>query len=174
MVETHFYHKVELASFITGAALLVLGHLAWIREGETPDDAATLGLWVGSLLAAVPMGAGLIAYRSHGVASHEVGWMWFHEIMAVVVALILVGGGISCRIRSTTIVGSVLTTIYLVSGLLLVQWPSQLQSASLVMMIGGGMFFLTAVLLSIYRDRVIGWHTDLRNKEGVFRVLRWR
>ena len=100
--------------------------------------------------------------------------MLFHETATIVVALVSVGLGYACKIRSTMMTGITMLAMYALSLLLIVRWPNQLQSASVVMMVGGGTFFLTAVLLSVYRDRLVGLHSEIREKKGVFRVLRWR
>lgn len=172
-IDTHWLHRVEIASLLIGLALLVISHLAWYREGDKEDETATVGLWFGSFFVAIPIAIGLIFYRSFEVRG-DWNWMLFHEIAAIVAALALLGAGLACRIRSTTINGMGLLSVYVLSVLALVQWPSQLQSVSVVMMAGGGMFFVTAVLLSIYRDRLVSFHSDIREARGMFRVLRWR
>ena len=174
IVDIGFYHQIELASLLGGIALLAIGHIAWYREGDTPDDSATTGLWFGSLLTVVPLALGLLIYRNSQNVPSEYGWVLFHEIAAVVVTLSLVGSGIACRIRSTTIAGVSLMTAYVVSLVMLIRLPQQLQNASVIMMIGGGSFFIAAILLSVYRDRIVSLHADLREKRGVFRVLKWR
>ena len=172
-MDTHWLHRIELGAVMFGVALLVMGHIGWYREGDTKDEAATVGLWLGSLLVALPLSAGLFFYRSYQVQS-DWNWMLFHEVATIVFALGMLGAGMACRIRSTTIGGTGMLTAYVGSVLLLVQWPSQLHSVSVVMMIGGGVFFGTAVLLSIYRDRLVSLQHDMKAGKGMFRVLRWR
>ena len=130
LVIAHPMQRVELCALLIGVALLVLGHIAWYREGEKRDEAATLSLWSGSLLLAVPLGIGLLFYRSAEV--NVAGWWFFHEAASIVVALILLAIGMSCRIRSTTICGSALLTAYISSIVTLIQWPGQLQSICLL------------------------------------------
>ena len=172
-IDTHWIHRVELATIVFGMTLLSIGHIGWYREGEQQDDNATLSLWFGSLFVTIPLAIGLIFYRSFEVQT-DWNWMLFHEIAAIAVALGLLGVGMACRIRSTTIGGVVLMTAYVGSVVALVRWPDQLQSVSVVMMVGGGVFFGTAVLLSMYRDRLVSLHKDMQEARGVFRVLHWR
>lgn len=172
-LDAHWLHRVELASMSLGIVLLAMGHVGWYREGEHEDEMASVGLWLGSLLVTVPVGLGLVFYRTFEVDT-QTTWMLFHEITALVVSLGLLGAGFACRIRSTTIMGVTLLTTYVVSILSLMQWPSQLQSVSVVMMVAGGCFFLIAVVLSIYRDRLVALPADIRAGKGVFRVLQWR
>lgn len=173
LITAHWGHKVELVAMLVGLTLLVIGHAAWYREGEKEDDGATASLFLGSLLSTIPVGIGLVYYRSFEVSS-DWNWMLFHEIAAILIGLTLFGLGCACRIRSTTICGAGLLTTCVVSLLSLVQWPGQLQSVSMVMMVGGGTFFVTAVLLSIYRDRIADLPAHIQEGRGVFRVLRWR
>ncbi len=49
-----------------------------------------------------------------------------------------------------------------------------LQSTSVMMMIGGAVFFGVAVLLSVYRDWLLGLPEKVRNGDGLFNVFRWR
>ena len=172
-IDTHWIHRFELAAIVFGMTLLTIGHIGWYREGEEQDGNATLSLWFGSLFVTLPLAIGLIFYRSFEVQT-DWNWMLFHEIAAVAAALGLLSAGMACRIRSTTFGGVVLMTAYLGSVLALVRWPEQLQSVSVVMMIGGGVFFGTAVLLSMYRDRLVSLHKDMQEARGVFRVLHLR
>ncbi len=174
LINAHPVQRAELCVLLVGIALLVLGHIAWYREGETQDEVATLSLWSGSLLVAVPLGVGLLFYRSFEVNATWGNWWFFHEATSIAAALALLALGMSCRIRSTVICGSALLTTYLVSVLAMIQWPSQLQSVSLVMMVGGGFFFAVALVLSIYRDRLLSIPADIREGNGMFKVLRWR
>lgn len=173
LMDLHGWQRAELASLAMGITLLVMGHIGWYREGDRKDDGASLGLWSGSLLIAVPLMVGLIIYRVFGDRSPG-NWAMFHEFCGIAAALALVGMGLVCRIRSTTITGTMLLTVYVLSLLALVKWPSQLQNASVAMMVGGGILFGIAVLLSIYRDRLVALPRNIREGRGVFRVLQWR
>lgn len=170
---THWLQRAELGSIVCGIALLVIGHMAWYREGENQDESATAALWSGSVLVAAPLCIGLLFYRSYEINSIW-NWWYFHEAAAIIVAFLLLGLGLACRIRSTTIAGTGVATVYMASLLFLIQWPGQLQSVSMLMMVGGGLFFGVAVLLSMYRDRLISLPEDIREGRGMFRVLRWR
>ena len=56
----------------------------------------------------------------------------------------------------------------------LVELPEQLQTTAVYMMIGGGLFFASAVLLSVYRDRILSVPKRIQEGEGVFQVFKWR
>ena len=97
-----------------------------------------------------------------------------HEVGALAIGLALLGSGVLCRIRSTTLVGVSLVATYVLSLLCLIQWPDQLQNASVLMMIGGGAFFGGALLLSFYRDQLLAIPEQVRDGQGVFKVFKWR
>lgn len=166
-------HRIELVAIIVGIASVALGHIAWAKEGEDEDETATLALWGGSALIAIPLSLGLL-YGRFFAAGPETGWMLFHEIGVVVAGLAMLALGFGCRIRATTFGGAVLGATFFVSILALIRVPSVLQNASVVMMVAGGALFTVAILLSLYRDRVVTIPEKMRDGEGVFQVLRWR
>jgi len=102
------------------------------------------------------------------------GWVLAHEVGVLVIGLLLLLAGVLCRIRWSTIVGGSTLMIYVVSLIGLVRLPEQLQTTAITMMVGGGLFFGTAVLLSIYRDRLLTLPKRAQAGEGVFSVLKWR
>ena len=167
------WHRGEICSLVAGAALLALGHVAWAREAEgKQDDVATISLFFGCLLFVVPLAIGLMIYRTGDLA--ESNWRLFHEIGAIVGGLSLLGAGLLCKVRSTTIAGGSLIAVFVMSLVTLVRWPDQLHSVSVVMMVGGGAFFAVALLMSLYRDRLLSLPNRIRAGEGVYRVLKWR
>ena len=48
-------------------------------------------------------------------------------------------------------------------------WAEKLNTTAVYIMIGGGAFFLTGLLLSIYRDRLLALPDRFKRREGVFR-----
>lgn len=177
-----FGQRIELFLTACGGLLLVAGHVGWRREtqemaksdgGVNSDSLVTFNLVVGSLLSAGPLVCGLIAQRGFGDST---GWAWvlMHEVGVLAIGLLLLGAGVLCRIRSTTLVGSTALVAYIGSLLALVNLPDQLQSVAVYMMVGGGLFFAVAVMLSVYRDRLLEIPERVRAGKGVFRVLTWR
>ena len=143
-IEGHWFQRAELASILGGVALLAIGHLAWFREGDREDEQATFGLWLGSLAVAIPLILGLV--HSRVFASEFTNWGVFQEVASVVAALALLALGLACRIRATAIGGAGLLATYVASLLAVIRWPAQLHSVSVVMMVGGGLFFGTCLL----------------------------
>jgi hypothetical protein len=90
------------------------------------------------------------------------------------VGLLLLGTGAIFKLRATTVAGTFTMIAYLLSLAFFIHLPEKLQTVAIYMMIGGGLFFGTAVLLSIYRDRLMALPGNIRRHEGVFSVLSWR
>ncbi len=185
-------YRVEMIALAAGVALLTAGHLGWAREQRSipanserdhsdaarvvavnRSDSVSFGLVMGGILLALPMMIGLITFRLLGVEG-DTFWKWFHDIGGLLIGLTLLGSGILCRIRSTTIAGFVTLLTYLVSLVVLIRLPEELQSVSVMMMVGGGLFFGVGILLSVYREWILGLPSKIREGEGVFKVLKWR
>ncbi|MCA9258203.1 MAG: hypothetical protein KDA61_03330, partial [Planctomycetales bacterium] len=116
---------------------------------------------------------GLISQRF--AAAHTLsGWETSREIVALLVGLALVGAGVSRKVRSTTLSGAATLIAYVVSLVGLIELPDHLQSTSVYMMAGGGLLFLAAAALSVYRDRLVELPHKVREGKGLFSVLKWR
>ena len=170
--------QLEIGSLALGMMAIIGGHIGWARETSENQTAVTVLLSLGCWLLAVPLVVGLITDRVNGgaVSSGEVifAWRGVHEIGSLLVGLVLLASGILCRIRSTTIAGSSLMAVFVISNLLLFPWPEQLQSTSVLMMAGGAAFFGTAILLSVYRESVLALPGKVKAGKGIFSVLKWR
>lgn len=173
MAPLSVWERTELVAVASGLLLLAAGHVRWRREGERRDPTVDLQLFAGSLLSAGPLVLGLLAQRFTEYAPAWEAMAVLNELGALLVGLLLLGAGVLCRVRVTTLVGAGSLTAWVVSLVALVDLP-ELQSAAVYMMIGGGAFFAAAVLLSIYRDRLLALPQKVRQHEGVFRVLDWR
>ncbi len=143
---------------------------------ETNDDPdreliVDLGLWIGTALVALPMTMGLLSVRLFGS-----DWLWtaVHEGCVLVLGLALVVSGLLCRFRATTLGGVAMLATYLFSLVLLIDVPNQLQTTAVYIMVGGGVVFGGAPVLSIYRDQLLSLPQRVRAGEGVFAVLKWR
>jgi hypothetical protein len=164
--------KVEVMSLLVGGLLTGVGYWGWSQERDDRRESVSIQLQLGSLFLAAPITMGLLASRllEFGTPS----WQMFHEWGALAVGLMLLGSGVVCQIRSTTLAGSGVLAAFIISLLTWVRWPEQLQSASVMLMIGGGAFFGVALLMSLYRERLISLPQRIRSGEGVYRVFKWR
>jgi hypothetical protein len=168
-----FVQRLELLITAAGLFLFAAGMVGWRREGETRDPIVSYNLAFGSILSTVPLLFGMICQRL-GWGWNDWVWIMFHELGVLVVGLVLLGAGVLCRIRWSTLTGAASLAIYVLSLVLLVRLPDQLQTTAIYMMVGGGVFFAAAVLLSIYRDRLLALPQKVKSGEGVFEVLTWR
>ena len=167
------WQRGEVLLTIAGLVMLVTGFWGWYRERDREEDWVSFNLAMGSLLSAGPLALGMLVQRFDDQLASW-GWMMVHEAGVLGVGLLLLGAGVLCRIRWSTIVGGSTLLIYVVSLIALIRLPNQLQSTAVYMMIGGGLFFGAAVLLSVYRDRLLDIPKRVQSGEGVFRVLKWR
>ena len=167
------WQRGEVLLAVAGLILLVTGFWGWYREGDHKEDWVSFNLAAGSLLGAAPLTFGMLVQRFDNQLA-EWGWVLVHEAGVLVIGLLLLGTGVLCRIRWSTVIGGLTLMVYVVSLVGLIRLPEQLQSTAIYMMIGGGLFFGTAVLLSIYRDRLLAIPKRMQEGEGVFRVLKWR
>jgi len=167
------WQKLEILLAAVGVVVLIVSHVGWAQEGERQEDWVSLGMVVGSLMLAAPMVTGLLGQRFDFY--HETTpWRLVHEIGAFAVGLSLLGTGILFRLRSTTIVGAIATLLYVSTLVVYIRLPEQLQGVAVYMMIGGGVFFVVSMLLSIFRDYLLAMPERFRHRRGLFRVLTWR
>jgi hypothetical protein len=171
-----FWQKAEVFSVIVGLLLLVLGHIGWHKERgeERCEDWVSLTLLWGSLFAAVPLNLAVLIQRSCVDFGNWLTFELLNEVGMLFIGLLMLGTGVVLKLRATTMAGALTMVVYLLSLLLIVHLPKELQTVAVYMMIGGGVFFATAVLLSIYRDRLMALPSEIKRHEGIFRVLTWR
>lgn len=164
--------KLEIVCLVIGLALLVLGHLGWYREQESHNDLVTMSLFFGSVLLAVPLTVAVIYCR---YTRPDFGtFHTLNELGMLAAGLLLLATGYMFQIKSTTLSGAFLTVAYLVTLVLYLRVPENLKTTAVYIMAGGGAFFVTGLLLSLYRDRLLALPERIKRREGVFRVLTWR
>ena len=167
------WQKIEIGALAYGTLLTTAGYIGWSKESGERNGFVSFNLFTGSLLLMLPMAIGLISNRFFGTANVD-AWRYIHEIGGFVIALFLLGSGIITQVRSTTLSGATLLVVFVFSNLLLINFPEQLQQTSVLMMIGGGTFFGVAILLSLYREKLIALPEKIKEGKGIFKVLKWR
>ena len=165
------WQKAEVFAVAAGAVLLVLGHVGWHRERERENDLVSFGLGLGSLLVGAPLIIAVIYHR----AVAEPPFSWPNELGLLVGGLALLASGFVLQIKSTTLTGASMLTVYVVT-LLLVAYRAfeRLQTAALWLAVGGALIFGIGLLLAVYRDRLLTLPERVKTRQGVFRVLGWR
>jgi hypothetical protein len=163
------WQKAELFAVLAGTVLLAVGLAGWYREQERRNDFVSFALTAGSLLIGAPLAIAVLYHRSYFYFS------WPNEFSLLAGGLVLLGCGFIGQLRVPTITGAAMVTIYVVTILMFGRFLlEQVQTAALLLAIGGGVIFGTGVILAVYRDRLLALPAKVRNREGVFRVLSWR
>ncbi len=161
------WQQVELFSVIVGLLLLAVGHFGWYREQDRESDLVSTSLFFGSLLAAVPLAIATWVDRGQGhfLILNEAGFLF--------VSVLLLGTGLVFQLKSTTLVGSLSTTLYFGTLLLFVPW-SRLDTVAILILVGGSTLFGTGLVLAFFRDRLLTLPERIKNREGIFKVINWR
>jgi hypothetical protein len=161
------YQKLEIFSVATGLGLLVIGHMGWYREQDRHNDLVSVCLFLGSVMAGVPLAIATLNNRwnNHFLVPDELGFL--------LVGVLLLATGFMFQIKSTTLVGATLTSLYFVMLLVYVPW-AELNTIAIIISVCGALLFSTGLLLSVYRDRLMTLPDRIQRHEGVFRVLDWR
>ncbi len=165
--------KLEIVCEAIGLLLLITGHVGWYSEREGHNDLVSVSLFFGIVLVAVPLMVAVLWCRGQEPPPFDT-FHTLNELGMLAAGLALLATGFMCRIKSTTLAGVVLSVLYLVSLVLFLRWPKQLQTTAVYIMAGGGALFGIGLLLSLYRDRLLSLPERIKRREGVFRVLSWR
>ncbi|MCI0640874.1 MAG: hypothetical protein L0Y72_30350 [Gemmataceae bacterium] len=165
------WQKLELFAVAAGAVLLCIGHAGWYREQQDDqrNDLVSHSLLFGSLLAVVPLVVAVVYHRFGETISR------LDEFGLVFVSVLLLGSGLVCRLRATTLVGGAALAAYLV---LILAYMQRLVHEQVIVGIyltaAGGLLFGTGLALSLYRDRILQLPGKIKRGEGIFKVLNWR
>jgi hypothetical protein len=164
------WDKLEIFSIVVGTALLAIGHVGWHREQDQQSDLVSFSLLCGSLLVGLPLAIAVLIHRCQPVPQFST----FNELGMLTAGILLLATGFVLQLRATTITGASLVLVYLISLVLYINMLQNVQTAAIWLTIGGAVILGTAILLSIYRDRLLTMPEKVRRREGVFRVLGWR
>jgi hypothetical protein len=162
--------KLEIFCVAVGLLLLVLGHIGWYREQDRHSDMVSVSLLLGSLLTCLPLAIATLIDRGRGDFS---GIHFFNELGFLAASVLLLITGFLFQLRSTTLTGAASTALYFLTLLVYVPW-NRMDKVAMFIFGVGLVIFLPALLLSLYRDRLMALPEKLRKREGVFRVLNWR
>jgi hypothetical protein len=168
LIHLSMWEKLELFAVVAGIGLLAAGHVGWYREEERQEDMVSFNLGCGAMLVGAPLTIAVLVHR--GVPEFST----INELGMLVAGMLLLATGFMFQIRSTALTGAGLLTIYLVTLVLYINMIPHVQKAAIWMTIGGAVIFGTGILLSVYRDRLLMLPEQVKRREGIFRVLRWR
>ena len=124
-------------------------------------------MWLGSLAATAPV---LICMLYHRWST---GPLLGDELGVITVSVLMVALGCILQIRSATTVGGATLGIYLAVLFGHLAYHPQIAVGAYIA-IGGAVIFLTGVILSIYRDRLLALPSRIASREGIFQIIDWR
>lgn len=164
------WQTLEVLSIVVGCVLLITAYVGWYRETEMASDLVSIAFIFGSIALVMPMLIAIIVHRFHH--EYEPGW---NDLGLVISCVLLFGSGVMCRIKATTLVGSIGMLCYLV--IILIGLHRHLKEAWIIgiyLTLGGVLLFGTGLVLSVYRDRLLALPARIRRREGLFRIFDWR
>jgi predicted membrane channel-forming protein YqfA (hemolysin III family) len=169
LIDLHPAQKLEIICVAIGVLLLGASYVARFQEtdDEQPRDVVTTGLWIGSLLAALPLLVAVIYHRANTGPSLP------DELAIVTVTILMLVTGLSWRAKSTTLIGGAVLMLYLVIMIGRLAWHPQI-AMGVYLAAGGALVFACGIALSIYRERLLALPERIAKREGIFRVIDWR
>lgn len=167
LIELNPWQQVELFAVLIGLISLGIGHYGWYKEQDQHSDLVSMSLLFGAILASMPLAIATWIDRGQNVfyPLNEFGFLF--------ISVALLATGILFQLKSTTMIGSTMTSLYFVTLLLFVPW-GRLNAVALAITIGGGTIFGFGLVLAFFRDRLLTLPERIKQREGVFRVFNWR
>jgi|GEM_PF-1993866 hypothetical protein len=163
------YQKLELVLEILGLAWLGAGFVGRLKEtNERKETWVSLALWLGSLASTLPV---LICTLMHRWS--QSGPSLGDELSLITITALMVTIGCILQVRSTTTFGGLTLGLYLAVLFGHLAYHPQI-AVGVYLAAGGALIFLTGVLLSVYRDRLLALPSKISNREGLFRIIDWR
>ena len=161
------WQKLEIFLTIVGVLLLIAGYVGRFRESTGHDDSLDLALWMGAFLASVPL---LLAVFYH---RYETGISLPDELTLITLGIAMLVTGFGWQVKAPTLLGGSTLGAYLLLVVLSVGYYAQ-WAVGAYLAIGGGLLFLCAVGLSVYRERLLALPETIARREGIFKIMDWR
>ncbi len=170
------WQKFEIFCVIAGVLILIVSHIGRFREHPEQtdvhealqEDGTTMGLWFGSLLTVAPLFLAFVYHRFvKGSPSTP------DELALLTMTVLMLATGCSWQIQSTTFFGGTALLIYLMVIIGSMAYRPEV-AVGVYLLIGGALLFISGILLSIYRDRLLKLPEQISRREGIFRIIGWR
>jgi len=163
------WQKAEIFCTIIGLVMLAASHWALFRASdEVHEDNVSLGLSLGSVLAALPLLIAVLYHRWVGAGPS----VW-EEIALLTITILMTVTGIVWQIKATTLIGGAALGIYLVVLVVSLAYHPQV-AVGVYLAAGGAAIFAAGLALSIYRDKLLQLPDQIAKRQGIFRILNWR
>ena len=172
LVNMNGWQKLEIFCVVVGLLLIGISYVGRFREATREEnEMVTFGLWLGSILATMPLLIAAVYYR---VGDSQLSMM--DEIAILCVTIVMLVTGYSWQIKSTTFFGGFTLVLYLVIFLVSLGWQRLEEEwvVGVFLAVGGGLVFTCGIALSIYRERLLELPERIAKREGIFRIIAWR
>lgn len=166
LVPLHPWEKVEIFCAAVGVLMLVAGYIGRFRE-ETPSDAVSVGLWLGSILAAGSLFIAVIFYRS------TTGPSTGNEFGLLTISILMLASGCALQFKAPALLGGSTLSLYLATVIVQLAYHSAAPTG-VYLAVGGAALFGLGLALSMYRERLLLLPEKFANREGLFKVIGWR
>jgi hypothetical protein len=164
LLDMELWRKAELAASVLGIAMLVAGLIAHFRADDV-DELASLGVWLGSLLATLALSAAVF-FQGIMVSPPD-------DLALLTVTIVMVACGAGLKFKAPTLLGGASLGIYVATVIIDLAYSPQV-AVGIYLAVGGLAIFLTGVVLSMCRERLLVLPEQLAKREGVFKVFDWR
>jgi hypothetical protein len=169
LIGLSLWQKAEIFCVSVGSLLIVASYVGRFRETmNSRNDIVTVGLWLGSMMVALPLLASTIYRRAPG---HEISGL--EELVLIAVTLLMLVTGYSWQIKSTTSLGGLGLVLYLILVVASLGWRAQV-ATGVYLAVGGGLVFAVGIALSVFREKLLSLPDQISRREGVFSMLNWR
>jgi len=163
------YQKLELVLEFLGLVWLGAGFAGRLHETDRRrNGAVSLALWAGSIMATAPVLFCMLMHR-WSVSGPSLP----DEIGLITITMLMVAIGCVLQLRATTTFGGLTLGVYLAVLFGHLAYHPQI-AIGVYLAAGGSMIFLTGVVLSIYRDRLLALPSKIANRQGIFQIIDWR
>lgn len=166
LLDIPVWRKAEAFFAIVGVVILVASYIARFREDEQ-NDMVSIGLWLGSALAAISLLTVVLWQRITSGPSLP------DELALVTVTMLMLASGAGLQFKAPTLFGVGALGLYLATVIVHLAYSPQV-AVGVYLAIGGSLVFVVGVVLSIFRDRLIALPDRIANREGLFRIINWR
>jgi len=169
LIDLSAWQKLEIFCVVLGTLLVAASYIGRFREaGEEENEMVTAGLWLGSVLATLPLLIAVIYHRFFGA-----GISLPDEMALLAITVLLLVTGFSWQIKSTAVFGGSTLALYLLMVVVHLGWRAQ-AAVGVYLAIGGGLVFAAGIALSVYREKLVELPERIAKREGIFRVIGWR
>ncbi len=169
-IDINAWQKLEIFSVVLGILLITVSYVGRFREADGEDnEMVSVGLWLGSLMASVPLVVAVMYHWSERDPSV------IDELSLLTVTILMVLTGYVWQVKSTISLGGISLVLYLFVYVVSLSLGMRTQwIVGVYLTIGGGLIFALGIGLSVYRERLLQIPERISNRQGVFRVLNWR